>query len=125
MRGSKLYSILNFKCPKCHVGDLYDTPTFSFRKPFDMPQACSHCGQSYWPEPGFYYGAMFVSYIFTGWFCLGFVALVHWVFGVGLFESFGLLIVVLALLFVYFFRLSRAIWINLNVHFDPRRAESK
>jgi len=118
-KGSKLYSILNFKCPKCHEGDLYETPTFSFKQPFDMPDHCSYCGQSYMPEPGFYYGAMFVSYIFTGWFCILFVMFFHWVLDWSIAASFALLIAVCAIFFVYIFRLARAIWINITVKYDP------
>lgn len=121
-KGTKAYSILHFKCPKCHEGDLFDTPTFSYRKSFDMPKGCPYCGQNYWPEPGFYYGAMFISYIFTGWFCIFFVILLHWVLDWGLYTSFAILLAVIALLFVYFFRLARAIWINVTVKYDPERS---
>ena len=31
-KGSKLYSIVYNKCPRCHKGDMYDTSTFSFRR---------------------------------------------------------------------------------------------
>lgn len=120
-KGTKLYSMFNFKCPKCQEGDLYETPTFSFRRPFDMPKGCPYCRQSYWPEPGFYYGAMFIGYIFTAWFCIFFVMFFHWVLGWSTLASFGLLLGVCALLFVYFFRLARAIWINITVKYDPER----
>ena len=30
-----------------------------------MPGACPVCGQAYEPEPGFYIGAMYVSYAFV------------------------------------------------------------
>ncbi len=118
-KGTKVHSIFNFKCPRCQEGDLFLTPTFSYRKPFDMPDSCPVCGQNYMPEPGFYYGAMFVSYIFTAWFCIGFIALFHWVFGWSTMASFGLLIAVCAVFFVYIFRLARSIWIGLMVKYDP------
>ena len=72
------------------------------------------------PEPGFYYGAMFIGYIFTGWFCILFVIFFHWVLGWSTLASFGLLIAVSLLFFVYFFRLARSTWINITVKFDPR-----
>ncbi len=122
-KGSKAYSIFNFKCPKCHETDMFCTPTFAFKRPFDMEERCAHCGQHLMPEPGFYYGAMFISYIFMGWFCIGFVALFHWVFDWSIEASFALLIAVCAVFFVYIFRLARAIWINLNVHYDPSKAQ--
>lgn len=122
-KGSKAYSIFGFKCPKCHEGDLYETPTFSFRLPFDMPEHCPYCRQSYNPEPGFYYGAMFVSYIFTAWFCILFAMFFHWVLDWSLAASFGLLIAVCALFFVYIFRLARSVWLNITFKYDPHQAE--
>ncbi len=118
-KGSKLYSIFGFKCPRCHETDMFYTATFSFSRPFDMKDRCAHCGQDFMPEPGFYYGAMFISYIFMGWFCIGFVALLHWVLDWSINASFLALIVVCIVFFVYIFRLARSIWININVHYDP------
>lgn len=120
-KGTKAYSIFNLKCPKCQTGDLFETGSFSFKKPFDMPDRCPHCQQDFMPEPGFYYGAMFISYIFTGWFCIGFVALLHWGIGWSTTASFAALIAVMAILFVYTFRLARAIWLNINYKYDPNR----
>lgn len=121
-KSNKLYSTFNLKCPRCHTGNLFHTPTFSFKKPFDMPESCSKCGQDFEPEPGFYFGAMFISYIFTGFFCLGFTMFLHWVIGWSTAASFAALIAVCAILFVYIFRLARSMWINLNVKYDARRA---
>jgi uncharacterized protein (DUF983 family) len=119
-KGTKAYSILHLKCPKCQEGDLFETGTFSFQKSFDMPEKCPVCGQKYYLEPGFYYGAMFVSYIITGWFCLGFVGLLMLGFGLHWKTSFILLLIAIAVLFVWFFRVARAIWININVKYDPK-----
>lgn len=124
-KGSKLYSIFGIKCPRCHSADMFEHGSFSFVKPFDMKERCDHCDLNLEPEPGYYYGAMFISYIFTGFFCLGFVFFVHWVLDIGLVGSFALLLAVLAVLFVYIFRLARSIWININVGYDPRTAKSK
>lgn len=122
-KGTKAYSIFNLKCPKCHEGDLFETGTFSFKKSFDMPQKCPACGQKYFLGPGFYYGAMFISYVITAFFCLFFVGLLMLVFGMGVDSSFFLLLIVMAILFVWFFRLARAIWINVNVKYDPKAVE--
>ena len=95
-KGNKVYTTFAFKCPKCAKGDLYPTGTFSFSKPFDMNDNCDHCEQKFFPEPGFYYGAMFISYIFTGWFSIGFVLLLHWIFKWNTTASFAALIAILA-----------------------------
>ncbi len=121
-KGTKAYGIFNMKCPRCNEGDLFDTPTFSFKKPFDMPKCCPVCTQKYEPEPGFYFGAMFISYIIYGWFCIGFIALLHWVLDWSIAASFAALITLSVFLFVWLFRFSRAIWLNLMVKYDPSQA---
>lgn len=118
-KGSKLYSIFGFKCPKCHEANLFPTSTFSFSRSFEMKKQCEVCGQDFEPEPGFYYGAMFVSYIFMGFFCLGFTAFLHWVVGLSVNLSFLLLLIVIAIFFVYIFRLARSIWINIVIKYNP------
>jgi hypothetical protein len=94
-------------------------PVLSFRKLFYMPPTCKVCGQNYYPEPGFYYGAMFISYIITAFYCLGFVAICIFVFHLGIELSFVLLFFSLVLLYAWFFRTSRAVWIHIVVKYDP------
>lgn len=84
-----------------------------------MKAQCEVCGLNFEPEPGYYYGAMFISYIFMGFFCLGFAAFFHWVVGLSINLSFLLLLGFCAIFFVYIFRLARAIWIHINVGYDP------
>lgn len=98
---------------------MFPTPTFAFSKPFEMHAHCPHCNQDLSPEPGFYYGAMFLSYILSGFFCLGLVAFIHWVLGVALIPSFLILLVVLGFLFVWFFRIARVLWIHIIVAYRP------
>ena len=124
-RRSKLSAVLGLKCPRCHEGDLFPTPTFSFKQPFDMKERCDVCNQDFVIEPGFYYGAMFISYIFTGWFCIGFVLFFHWVLDWSTLLSFALLLAVLAVFFVYIFRVARSMWIHLNVKYNPEAGSRK
>lgn len=123
-KGSKLYSIFTQRCPRCHESKMFYTPTFSFKRPFDMKERCDVCDEDFFPEPGYYYGAMFVSYIFTAFFCIGFALFFHWGLGWSVEASFGLLITVLAILFVFIFRLARALYININVFYDPDAAKN-
>ena len=119
---SKLYSIFALKCPTCHHGDLFPTETFSFREPFAQYTHCPACGQTYFPEPGFYYGAMFISYIGSGFFCLGVVMSLHWVLGWSMLASFITLIALVAILFVWWFRVSRSAFLNLVYGYKPEVA---
>ena len=53
-------------CPKCGQGKLFKNPNpYNFKTIADMPDNCPHCNLSFMPEPGFYYGAMFMSYVVT------------------------------------------------------------
>ena len=88
-----------------------------------MRDKCEHCAQSFMPAPGFYYGSMFLSYIFVGWFCIGFIALFHWVWDWGLNASFALLILVCGILYGWIFRTSRSLWLSLNVKYVPDLAK--
>lgn len=118
---SKLNSIVSLKCARCHTGDLFPTGSFSFKRPFEMNKTCSHCGLNFEPEPGFYFGAMFISYIVSGWFCIFFILFFHWVLDWSLNASFALLLGILAIIFVWFFRFSRSLWLHIVTKYDPSK----
>lgn len=113
----RLFSTFNMTCPRCHHGKLYVSP-FNWRKPMLMHKECSICGQKFEPEPGFYYGAMFISYIFIGFFSLGFTLLSVFALGLSFDLTFGLLLGILAIMFFWNLRFSRSIWIHLVVRHD-------
>jgi len=119
-KGNKLFSILNLKCPRCHEGDLFKTGSWSFQDITGMPDRCPNCKQNYMPEPGFYYGAMYVSYAIWGGFCLVFggITIVALEFTVN--QSMVLLVFISAIFFVWLFRISRAVWFNAMVHYDKK-----
>lgn len=118
-------SVFNLTCPKCHEGKLFKTPTLSFSKPADMPDQCPVCGQAFMLEPGFYYGAMFISYILIGFLSIGFVATLHFGYGIDLVYAFIALFALTAIFYIYLFRFSRSLWIHVNVKYDPEVAKAK
>ncbi|MEM1216793.1 MAG: DUF983 domain-containing protein [Bacteroidota bacterium] len=120
---SLLSSIFNMTCPRCREGDLFETSSYSFDRPFDMPDHCPHCGQSYLPEPGFYYGAMFVSYIISAWGILLFMMFMHWIIGWSLTTCVVVVLIISAINFVWFFRFSRSVWIHIIVKYRPEAAK--
>ncbi len=119
-KGSKLYSIFNNKCPKCQEGDF-----FSFSNSYDlknfskMDKQCQVCKLNYEPEPGYYFGAMYVSYAIN---VAVFVSV--WVACIVLFEDINVWYQVLASVVIGLaltpltFRWSRLSWINFFVKFD-------
>ena len=116
----KLRAILGMKCPTCFEGVLYSDPNpFHFRKLHVMHQQCNKCGQVLNPEPGFYYGAMYVSYgLSVNLF------LIFFFFSEFVYEMSGLVFISaytlsLLVLFPYIFRYSRVIYIHLFYGFKP------
>lgn len=85
-----------------------------------MHPACPLCKQSFDPEPGFYFGAMFISYgINTALFITAWVALLFIYPHYSLSLLLGILASVVLLSLPFSFRLSRSIWLALFVRFDP------
>jgi len=122
-KGTKLYSVVHEKCPRCQDGDLFITSPLNLRKFTQMPESCPHCGLRFEMEPSFFFGSMYVSYAFQ-------VAIL-----VATYLSLRLTINPSAWIYVltavvatlvtlpFSFRVSRAIWINLFVSY--RRPEAQ
>lgn len=112
-------SIMDMKCPKCREGDLFINNTLSFQKPFDMPKQCPNCKLNYMPEPGFYFGAMFISYgvsiVFSLSLCLSLVFYFEWSVNAAM----ALLIFISVLSYIWVFKISRSLWIHFIIKFVP------
>lgn len=121
LKGTKLYSIFNNKCPKCHQGDFFVTKSAYDKDFIKMYDKCSHCGEVFEKEVGFFYGAMYVSYgvnIIIGMILfLLMVLLLKLELLTYLFTFLGFAIV----LFPLVMRLSRLIYINIFVKFDASK----
>ncbi|MGE8378599.1 hypothetical protein D3C87_573180 [compost metagenome] len=61
MPTSKFHAMIHSKCPRCHVGKVFEGKVYSLRKQ-QMNDVCPHCGVKYEVEPGYFYAAMYVSY---------------------------------------------------------------
>ncbi len=134
LKNSAIVSILRLRCPKCHDGRLFKTKSSYTKGMAEMNHSCPTCGEDFDREPGFYYGAAYVSYGVTValWIAL-FVALT--VFdAIGLmsfsFEDDPILFIVLGIsllliLLPLLYRVSRSIWIHIFVKYDPKARESK
>nr|WP_044130566.1 DUF983 domain-containing protein [Rudanella lutea] len=122
MRNSRLYAILFNKCPRCHEGDFFVSKS-AFSRNFDkMHERCPHCHENLTPEPGFYWGSMFVSYAFYTAYAL----ITFWILVTGLnldldYYLVGL-IPTLLLLTPYFFRLARRTWLAIFIKPRPHSA---
>lgn len=57
-------AVLQSKCPRCRRGKIFTGSLYGF----DLQrtnETCSHCHMRFEIEPGFFYGAMYVSYAFV------------------------------------------------------------
>jgi uncharacterized protein (DUF983 family) len=115
-----LSSIVRYRCPKCRKGKIFKEP-FNVKDPLAMPDNCAVCGQKTMPEPGFYYGAMFLSYIVTGFLYLGIVAVCILVFDLSVNIAFLVLIAFVALTYFKTARIARSLWLHLMVKYEGKR----
>lgn len=60
-----LTGLLQGRCPKCREGAIFTYPISRVSKFNVMNDTCPHCGIKLEPEPGYYQGAMFVSYAYA------------------------------------------------------------
>ena len=118
-KGSKLYSIFRMKCPRCQEGDFFISHPYNLKRAGDIYENCPCCGLKYSKEPGFYYGAMYVSY------ALGVALFVTLWVSMSLFfniKSLGIQIAVIItatlVLTPYLYALSKIIWANFFIKYD-------
>lgn len=114
-------SVLDMKCPRCREGNLFKTSTLAFQKPFEMPDHCPVCQQKYMPEPGFYYGAMYISYVLWAFISLALCLTLVFAFDWSVNSAFLLLLFISAIFFVWLFRISRSIWIHIAIRYEPQK----
>ena len=61
---SKLTAIIQAKCPKCRRGKIFSGSLYGVNLQ-RTNEHCSNCGMRFEIEPGYFYGAMYVSYVFV------------------------------------------------------------
>lgn len=130
MPRSKFQAILDARCPRCREGKLFTHPGWNVTKFDQMPERCPHCGVRYEVEPGFFYGAMFVSYGFSVAIMVALGVAIYVLFDdpENIWTGYILPITVLSLLAVPFnFRVSRILFIHLfsGLTYDPTLAKAK
>jgi uncharacterized protein (DUF983 family) len=114
-----IYSTLTNKCSRCHGGKVFENNNpYSFMNGITMKETCSKCGLKYEREPGFFYGAMYVSYaLMSGILIVWFISDLLWLH----FEPITLATVVVTSMLVLFpvaFRWARIIWLNFFIRYD-------
>jgi uncharacterized protein (DUF983 family) len=113
-------SIIGQRCPRCRKGRL-----FLVRNPYrlkhlqSMPAECPVCGQDFVIEPGFFFGASYVSYaLMVGWLIPLFL-FIRFVLNLPYSTYLIVFGILLPILVPPIYRFSRTIWIHMFVRYDP------
>jgi uncharacterized protein (DUF983 family) len=120
-KGTKLFSILKSKCPKCHEGDFFlEKGSFRLKNITKIHDTCPKCNLKYMMEPSFFYGAMYVAYgVSVGMSILTFL-ITNLIFNFELLASFLAIVILLIACTPFSLRLSRLIWINIFVAYKEK-----
>lgn len=109
------------KCPRCHKGDIFKHGVLNLSGFWKMHTHCTICGVTFEPEPGFYFGAMFVSYALSV-FLFAVVGIALYFLGNPADWVYITVIAITAILLTPFsFRYSRILFLYFfgGIHFDP------
>ncbi len=119
---TKLQSVLKEKCPRCRNGNMFVSSRYAISRFTTMHSKCPNCGLYFEIEPGFYTGAMYISYVFsvaifiiTGFFLFLFMG------DPGMLVYIATTLSIVIILFPLLYRYSRVIYLHLfgGVKFNP------
>ena len=123
-KGTKTYSILKLKCPKCHEGNLFiHKNPYHLKRCLMMDDNCTICGQDFVVEPGFYYGALWMSYPVVVLIVIAITSIFYLYLDYSLTYFMLIFSTVMLIIQPYIIRLGRAMWINIFVKYDARVGE--
>lgn len=122
MAGAML-SVLKNRCPRCRKGPLFiNSNPYVYKDLSKMHKTCPECQQDFVIEPGFYFGASYVSYGINFMYLiplfLFFYVVMDWSFNAFLITVF----VSLPLLMPLIYRASRSAFLAFYVKFDEKIA---
>ena len=120
---SKGLAIFKAKCPQCQSGKMFKKSALQLNGFTEMFDTCSVCGLTFEVEPGFFWGAMYVSYGLGVAFAIAAFVISYVILETTVKTAFISIIVTLILLLPVMMRYSRNIWINMFVSFDKNWKE--
>jgi len=123
-KGDPVLSSILGKCPRCHNAKAFNGKAYNLKQITDMKKECSNCKQDFKKEPGFYFGASYVSYGLTIalWVAVG-VALITfdylgWI-SFSFFENRWTYIFTAIIALIVFlppiYRISRLLWLSIFI----------
>lgn len=125
-KGTKMYSIVNFKCPQCHEGDFFVAAPYNLKHTGKVKENCSECGLKYAKEPGFFFGAMYVSYGFGVALFVATVVVYYLIFKqIDVWNMLIIMGVLSVLTAPINYSLSKIIWANLFIKYSGKESIEK
>jgi uncharacterized protein (DUF983 family) len=112
-----LTALLMGRCPRCREGRIF--PPFWSPRLLTMNPTCEVCGLRFEREPGYFLGAMYVSYGLGVFTILPVSMLLILVADWSLVAVMTVMVVQTLISMPLFFRLSRVIWIHVDQAFIP------
>lgn len=107
-----LKPVIEGKCPICGEGKIFETKGSILRMQTPkMHEHCSNCGYKFDKEPGYFFGAMYISYglaileLFPVFFLFFWLVPLGWLFAI---MGFVLLITMF-----FNYRVSRVLWVHI------------
>ena len=102
-----------------------DKNPYNMRNIFKMHDRCSHCNTKYKIEPSFFFGAMYVSYGVGVAFGVAAFVISFLILNTSLTTAFIAIVTTLVVFMPFIIRVSRNIWINFFIHYEPDTAKNK
>ncbi len=123
-----LLAIARMKCPACRRGDIFkNTNPYHLSQMGDLYEKCPVCGENFRHEPGFYFGAAYVSYGLMVGFLIGIGLLYYMVFreiGDHMIRLLGIGVIAAVVVAPVIFRYSRIIYLYIIVRYKGTRMQS-
>ncbi|QKX05503.1 DUF983 domain-containing protein [Aquimarina sp. TRL1] len=109
---ARINNILKGKCPKCETGAVFNKQENQFLAIPKMNEKCPNCNHKFEVEPGFFFGAMYVSYGMTVAECIA-IYIISSFFISSLLKIFILIVISILLLSFVNYKYSRLLWMYL------------
>jgi uncharacterized protein (DUF983 family) len=112
-RYAKVSGVLKLRCPNCGKAKVFYKTRFPFKAPI-MKDACESCGYRFDREPGYYRGAVAVSYALA--LTEGLVAYFlarNLIYGISVSKLVLIAIAAVILCAMWNYKLARVMWLNL------------
>ena len=123
-KGSKLYSIIFLKCPRCHKGQFLEANPYKLSNFNKVKEYCPKCQLKYRIEPSFYTGSMYISYAVGIAVAVAVYVLIYFS-GIELKISTIFILIVFALILSgpWIGAVSKSIWANMFFKYNKEIAE--